>query len=346
MKIAIATVQVPFITGGAEILAKMLCHELKKRNFEADIVTIPFKWYPPQTIIDCIKIARMIDLTEVNGEKIDLVIAMKFPAYYIKHANKVLWLLHQHRQAYELWGTEFGDLQTMKYGKDVRNLIIKCDNTIISRAKKIYTISDTVTKRLYKYNMICAKTLYPPPEFSELYHCKSFDNFIFCPSRIDSIKRQIILVEALKYCSSPIKVIFAGQSDSSEFNKINLILSRNNLKNRVVFMGFVSISEKVNLYSRCLAVYNGPYQEDYGYVTLEAFLSGKPVITFTDSGGPLEFVNENNGFITSPKPQELARVIDILYNDKIAAKKMGQNGRNLIETLNINWDFVIRELVE
>ena len=106
MKIAIATVQVPFITGGAEIHARLLHSELVKRGHECDIVTIPFKWYPSETLLNCMLMGRMMDLTEVNGEKMDLVIAMKFPAYYVKHPNKVLWLLHQHRQAYDLWGTE------------------------------------------------------------------------------------------------------------------------------------------------------------------------------------------------------------------------------------------------
>ena len=104
MKIAIATVQVPFITGGAEIHAEMLCRELKKRGYQADIVTIPFKWYPTDTLLNCMLMGRMMDLNEVNGEKIDRVIAMKFPAFYLQHENKVLWLLHQHRQAYDLWG--------------------------------------------------------------------------------------------------------------------------------------------------------------------------------------------------------------------------------------------------
>jgi glycosyltransferase involved in cell wall biosynthesis len=345
LKIVIATVQVPFISGGAEILVKTLRNELVKRNFEVDIVTIPFKWYPPQTIVDCMRMARMVDISEINGENIDLVIAMKFPAYYIKHKNKVIWLLHQHRQAYDLWGTPFGDLNTMKFGKEVRDLIFQCDNALIPKAKKIFTISDIVTKRLLKYNNINATTLYPPAELTEKFHCRSFENFIFCPGRIDAIKRQTLLIEALKYCSTPIKIIFAGGSELNEINNIKSILSRDNTSDSVEFRGFITNEEKIDLYSRCLAVYFGPYQEDYGYITIEAFLSEKPVITHTDSGGPLEFVNESNGFVINPKPKEIAQIIDKLFNNKELAKNLGQKGRELMETLNINWDFVIRELL-
>ena len=120
MKIAIAMVQVPFIRGGAEILADMLCNELKNRGHQADIITIPFKWYPSTSILNCMLAGRMLDLSEINGEKIDMVIAMKFPAYYVKHNNKVLWLMHQHRQAYDLWESPYGDKDKSPDGEFVR----------------------------------------------------------------------------------------------------------------------------------------------------------------------------------------------------------------------------------
>jgi len=346
VKIAIATVQVPFISGGAEVMARALKDELVRRGFEADIVTIPFKWYPPGTIVDCMKMARLVDLSEVNGQKIDLVIAMKFPAYYIRHPNKVLWLLHQHRQAYELWGTPFGDMDKARFGKDVRNLIRHCDNNLIPRAQKIFTISKTVTERLKKFNDIAATPLYPPPEHGDKFHCKRYEDFIFCPGRIDSIKRQIVLVKALKYCKYPVKVTFTGGSNPNEIEKMNAVLSGDRTNDRVKFLGFVSNYEIIDLYSRCLAVFFGPYQEDYGFITLEAFLSEKPVITFTDSGGPLEFVNKENGFILDPDPRAIAQTLDMLYQNKKLAESLGKKGRELMETLNINWDFTIKELVE
>lgn len=344
MKIAIATVQVPFISGGAEIHAEMLSDELEIRGFEVDIVTIPFKWYPPEQLIDCMKVARMVDISEVNGQKIDLVIAMKFPAYYVKHNNKVLWLLHQHRQAYELWGTEYGDLHTMKYGRDVRDLIFRCDNALIPRARKIFTNSATTAERLCRYNGITATPLYHPPRNAEKMKSSSFDDYIFYPSRISPMKRQILLVEALRYCKSPVRVVLAGGSEPAMLKKMNSIIERYQLKDRVQIRGFIGENEKIRLFSECLGVYFGPYQEDYGYVTLEAFFSGKPVITHPDSGGPLEFVNQENGFIVDPSPEKIADAIDFLYNHKDRARKMGECGRTLMKDLHMNWDYIIREL--
>jgi glycosyltransferase involved in cell wall biosynthesis len=346
LKIAIATVQVPFIKGGAEIHARMLRDELVKRGHEADIITIPFKWYPPETIIDCMMMARMVDLTEVNGQKIDLVIAMKFPAYYIEHQNKILWILHQHRQAYELWNTPYGDLDKMNLGVDVRRIIMDCDNKFIPKAKKIFTNSATVADRLLHYNNINAEPLYHPPDNSDAFFSSDFGDYIFYPSRIDKIKRQILLVSALKYCESPVRVILAGSNNPRALSEIMSVVAKDGISERVEFMGFISDKQKISLYSNCLGVYSGPYQEDYGYVTLEAFLSEKPVITHPDSGGPLEFVNKNTGFVVDPRPEAIAKKMDELFYDKDLAKKLGKNGRRLMEKLNINWDYVVERLLK
>lgn len=185
MKIAIATVQVPFIKGGAEILTQMLCDELKKRGHQVDVVTIPFKWYPTESLINCMQMGRMMDLSEVNGEKIDLVIAMKFPAFYVKHENKVLWLMHQHRQAYDLWNTQYGDLHQLVDGEFIRNLIKKHDEKYIAEAKAVYTIAKNTSKRLMQYNSIASRALYHPPLNYEKLTCNEYGDFIFYPSRID-----------------------------------------------------------------------------------------------------------------------------------------------------------------
>jgi glycosyltransferase involved in cell wall biosynthesis len=346
LKIAIATVQVPFIKGGAEVHASMLSDELRKKGHEVDIVTIPFKWYPPEAIIDCMMMARTVDITEVNGQKIDLVIAMKFPAYYIKHPNKVLWLLHQHRQAYELWNTEFGDLHNMSMGEEVRDLIVNCDNRFMLEAKRIFTNSATTAERLNKYNHIKATPLYHPPKNYDRFHIQEYGDFIFCPSRIDKIKRQELLVSAIKYCESPTHIVLAGSSDPRTLSEINSIIKRDNVSDRVDLIGYISDDELIDLYSRCLGVYFGPYREDYGYVTLEAFFSSKPVITHPDSGGPLEFVKENaTGLIVDTNPKSIAKAIDSLYFNKNKAERLGKGGLNLLKNRNINWDFVTRSLL-
>jgi glycosyltransferase involved in cell wall biosynthesis len=345
MKIGILNVQVPFIRGGAEIHAESLRDELRKRGHEAEIITIPFKWYPPETIIDAIMIARMVDVKEVNGQPIDRVIALKFPAYYIPHDNMVIWLLHQHRQAYELWDTDHGDLHKMKNGEEVRRIIRECDNKFIPKAKKIFTNSQTVADRLKKFNNITAVPLYHPPKNCERFKFGTAEDFIFYPSRIDPIKRQILLVQALKYCKTPVRIVLAGTGNKQTIDEIYSIAKRDDTISHLEMKGYISEDEKIDLYSRSLGIYFGPYQEDYGYITLESFFSGKPVITHTDSGGPLEFVNEKTGFVVNPDPKSIAHVMDQLYENRNLAQKLGENGFTLMKKLNINWDFVVEKLL-
>ena len=346
MRIAIATVQVPFLTGGAEILCDMLKNELIKRGHKAEIVTIPFKWYPTKQLTNSMMMGRMIDLSESAGQKIDKVIAMKFPAYYLKHDNKVMWLMHQHRQAYDLWGTKYSDLHLLPEGEEIRDYIVECDNKYISEYNKIFTIAQTTSNRLREFNGIESTALYHPPLNYEKLHCEDYGDYFFYPSRIDSIKRQRLLVEAAKYVKSDVKVVIAGGGNKDEIEYINKLIKENGLENKVKLAGFISEEEKIKYYANCLGVYFGAFNEDYGYITLEGFFSEKPVIVHKDAGGPLEFVEDNeNGYIIDDDPGKIAEKMDYLFEHKDEAKRLGQNGRKSMDEKNLNWDYVIDQLL-
>lgn len=346
MRIAIAMVQVPFIKGGAEILADMLKQELNKRGHIADIVTIPFKWYPVDSLVDSMMMGRLMDLTEINGEKIDRVIAMKFPAFYVKHDNKVLWLMHQHRQAYDLWGTEFGDLHTFPDGDKIRDFICECDKKYISEAKAVYTIAQNTSNRLKKYCNIHSEPLYHPPLNYKKLHCSEYGDFVFYPSRIDLIKRQRLLVEAAKYLQSDVKIVLAGAGSETEIKYIQDIINANKLEERVKLVGFISEDEKIEYYANCLAVYFGAYDEDYGYITLEAFFSEKPVIVHQDAGGPLEFVEDGrNGYVLEIDAKKVAEKIDFLYTHRDTAAALGEYAKQSLLEKHMDWDYVIDKLL-
>ncbi|MCR8635978.1 glycosyltransferase family 4 protein [Paenibacillus radicis (ex Xue et al. 2023)] len=347
MRIALASVQVPFIKGGAEHHAENLRAELIKRGHEADIITMPFKWYPASCIVDSILFSRMIDLTEVNGQAIDRVIGLKFPMYFVKHPNKVIWALHQHRQAYELWGTKFGDLEHMEDGVKVRDMIINADNKYLRESKAIFTNSKTVSDRMSKYNAISSEPLYHPPSNYEKLYCEDFGDYIFYPSRLHEIKRQHLLIEAMSYTKSNAILLLAGTGEKEYTNYLNSLINKFNLHSKVKLLGRITEEEKISYYAKCLLVYNGPYEEDYGYVTLEGFYSSKPLITHTDSGGPLEFVeNEITGYVVEANPESLAEKIDYLFNNKHIAKSMGMKGNQLMKDLKITWDYVIERLLQ
>ena len=346
MRVAIATVQVPFIRGGAETLVEMLKSELLMRGYQAEIVSIPFKWYPWEQLVSCMVMGRMMDVTESDGEKIDKVIAMKFPAYYLKHDNKVCWLMHQHRSAYDLWDTPYGDLHTLPNGEELRRIILENDNRYLPEAKRIFTIAATTSNRLMQYNHINSEVLYHPPKNHESFYCEEYGDYVFYPSRINPMKRQMLLIGAAKYLRSGAKIVIAGTGAAAEVDKMKSFIRDNHVENKVRLLGYISDEEKMQLYSKCLAVYFGTYNEDYGYITLEGFCSEKPVIIHPDAGGPTEFVENNrNGFVVEPDPKEIAKKIDYLYENRKEAERLGKNGKRTIIERNMNWDYVIDRLL-
>lgn len=348
MRIAVANVQVPFVLGGAEVHAANLVNAFHERGIEATQVTLPFKWYPCNELINSIAISRMIDLSESNGRTIDRVIGLKFPAYLIPHPNKVLWLLHQYRSAYDLWNhPTFGDLILQAGGAAVRDAIWHADSKFIPEAKKIYANSQNVSDRLLKYNNIISTPLYHPPNNSERFHSNEFKDFLYFPSRITPLKRQILVVEALSLCKRDVKVVFSGTFESENY-KAELIglVNKLGLRDRTEFTQFITENEKIRLYSECLAVVYPPLDEDYGYVTLESMLSGKSVITTTDSGGPLEFIAHNvQGLVCEPDVAQLAAAMDRLWSDRQLARKLGAAARETYHQKNISWDNVVEALV-
>lgn len=346
MRVAIATVQVPFISGGAEILARLLRDNLAERGHEADIVTIPFKWYPAATLLESLRMAALVDLTEVNGEPIDQVIALKFPMYALRHPRKTVWLLHQHRQAYELWGTPYGDLQDMAGGEDAREQIRMADNEALGEARRVYTISRTVSRRLLEFNGIESTPLYHPPRHHATLHARAYDDFIFYPSRVDALKRQTLLVKAAARMQSSMKIIIAGGGSRSEMNHVRQLMAQLGVEARVDLRGRLSEAEILDLYSRCRAVYFGGFAEDYGYVPLEGFFASKPVIVHDDAGGPLEFVcHEQNGYVVPPEPEPLATALDLLSRDPDLAERLGRRGRQDLLDRKMDWDHVIHSLL-
>jgi glycosyltransferase involved in cell wall biosynthesis len=345
MRVAIATVQVPFMQGGAEILAQSLVRELRARRVDAEIVALPFKWYPPARLLDMMLMARLVDLSAVNGTPIDRVITLKFPAYFVEHGNKIGWLLHQHRQAYDLYGTVFGDLHQGAEGIAVAAEIKRWDEMYLPAHRALFTIARNVTDRLSRYNRIASEVLYHPPALAEQYRSASSENFILAPGRVDKIKRQHLIIDAFTQLPEGVRLVLIGQATGEYGEAAKAAASRLGAE-RVVMKGVVSEAEKLDLYARCLAVYNGVYDEDYGYITLEAFLAGKPVLTHPDSGGPLEFVrHEENGLIVPPDATALADATRRLAADPSWAKALGQEGRGQIDRLGIGWDNVVARLL-
>src|ERR1700704_4576531 len=347
MRILIATVHVPFIRGGAEIHAEGLRDALREAGHEVEIIAVPFKWYPPERILDHMLACRLLDVTEVMGTPVDLLIGLRFPAYLIPHANKVLWILHQFRTAYELWDHQLGDLIYSPNGIEVRDAIRQADRHFIGQAKSVFANSANVAARLKYFCDIESTPLYHPPPNAEQFYAGEAGDYLFFPSRLCLPKRQALVLEALAHTKRPVRVRFAGSADQPAFqDELRSVARKLRVHDRVEWLGQISETEKRDLYAHSLAVVYPPIDEDYGYVTLEAMLAAKPLVVCSDSGGPLEFVvHEETGLIAEPHAVSLAKAFDRIWEDRVAAKRWGEAGRALYETMNITWDHVVQRLL-
>ena len=290
--------------------------------------------------------ARLLDVTESSGLSIDRVIGLKFPAYLIEHPDKVLWLLHQHRTAYDLWEHGLGDLRGQPGGEDAMRAIREADNRFIPRAGRVFTISRRVSERLAGYNGIASQPLYHPPPLAERLHCQEAEDYLLLPSRINDTKRQDLVVEALFHVRSDVRVRMVGQPDSPGYVERLRKRASELPPGRLSFEGAVSDEEKIALYARCAAVLFVPLDEDYGYITLEAMLSSKPVLTCTDSGGVLEFAEHGEtALVCEPDPHALAAHMARRWNDRALARRLGAAGRARYEALDISWDLAVETLL-
>ncbi|MEH2139778.1 glycosyltransferase family 4 protein [Nostoc sp.] len=347
MKILVVTTQVPFVRGGAEILADGLVQALYTAGYEAEIVAVPFKWYPPERILDNMLACRLLDISESCGQTVDRVIGLKFPAYLIPHSNKVMWLLHQHRTAYDLWHTNYCDLMHFSNGVQIREAIINADNQALKEYNSIYTIAENVSQRLKRFNQVDSIPLYHPPQNSELFYCEDINDYFFFPSRLATMKRQELVIKALAETKNPVKVLFAGKPDTLSYGEhLKDLAKKLHIAKRVFFLGQISEEEKIKTYAKSLGVIYPPFDEDYGYVTLEAMLASKAVITCTDSGGSLEFIrHEETGLFTEPTSISLAAAMDQLWENRSWAQSLGKAGRDYYDSFNISWSTVVQKLV-
>jgi len=342
--ILICTTQVPFTTGGAESHVEGLRRAFTEAGYNAEVAALPFKWYPPNEIMRGTLAWRLLDLTEANGKPVDLVVGMKFPAYTVAHPRKVLWILHQHRSAYNLWGTQFDDLSTFPEGARVRDFVRHCDSRFIPEARKVFANSRAVAERLRRFNNIESEPLYhPPPRAASLRAGKQGD-YIFYPSRLEPQKRQELLIEAIYFTRTAVRAVFAGSS--RELGHYESLVKHYGVGDRVELRGFVGEDEMINLYANALGVCYLPFDEDYGYVTLEGMLSSKPVVVARDGGGATEFVgHESEGLITDPEPRAIAECLDRLFTDRERARRMGERGREKLLAMKLSWPNVVEKII-
>jgi glycosyltransferase involved in cell wall biosynthesis len=341
-RILICATQVPFVRGGAELLVEGLRDALGERGHTVDVVSLPFAWQPHELIGRAALAWRLLDLTSVNAIPADQVICTKFPSYTVRHPRKVVWLVHQHRQAYDWYGTPFSDFANTPEDRATREMLLRIDRRTLGEAQRRYTISHNVGARLKRFNGLDSQPLYPPSRYAGRLRAGRYGDYLLSDARLDAAKRLDLLLQALAHTRTTIRCIF--MSAGPEREPLERLARDLGLGERVQFHGHVSDEALIDLYAGARAVYYAPFDEDYGFTTVQALAAARPVVTTSDAGGVLEFVEDGvNGFVVAPEPMAIAARLDDLASDTGLAARLGSAGPARVA--GITWDRVVEALV-
>ncbi|MSO56245.1 MAG: glycosyltransferase [Acidobacteria bacterium] len=343
-RIAVVASTPLFVEGGHLVMARALVQALRETGHESELVLTPQNRFGRQ---GAAYLAAW--LTDVgmghNNRPVDQVISLRYPSYAVRHPNHVVWLNHTMREYYDQWEAFSAPLSwkgRIKEGTR-RRLIHSADRWLLTRnVRKVFTISRTVKARLERWGGITSEPLHPPPP-QRAYRCEAYGDYIFAISRLAPLKRLSLLVEALANPEAAgIRCVIAGEGE--ELAVLEHAVVTRGLASRVKLIGRIDERQLLEHLAQCRAVCFPPFDEDYGFVTVEAFASRKPVVTCTDSGGPAELVVDAvNGKVCAPRPETLAVALREVMEDARLAERLGTAG--LDQVSQMTWPRAIKHLL-
>ncbi|MGE0362147.1 MAG: glycosyltransferase family 4 protein [Vicinamibacterales bacterium] len=327
MRIVVVTSSPPFVEGGHLVIARELVAACRVAGHDADLVVTPQNRFGRQGA--AYLAAWLTDVgVGADGGAVDHVISLRYPAFAVRHPRHTCWLNHTMREYYDRWPAFAASISWRNRIKESarRALIHRADRHFLLRGvQRRFAISATVQARLTRWGAIPADVLHPPAPLRP-YRCDGYGDYIFAVSRLTPLKRFDLLLDALAQpAAQGIRAVIAGDGEA----RPQLLEQRRRLglDGRVEFVGRLDDAQLVDHLARCRAVAFVPLDEDYGFVTVEAFAAAKPVVTCIDSGGPTELVADGvSGLVCAPTAAALGAALRRLMDDAAAAERMGRAG--------------------
>ena len=342
--VAVVTSSPPFVEGGHLVIARGLVDALRGAGHESELILTPQNRFGRQGAAYAANWLTDVGRTH-DGRDVDQVISLRYPSYAVRHPRHVCWLLHTMREYYDQWEAFSRPLSWKGRVKEQtrRQLVQTADRYLLGhRVKRLFVISATVQRRLQTFLGVPSEVLYPPPPVRP-YRVDAYEPYLFAVSRFTPLKRMALIVESLaRPPAAGIRAVLAGEGEQQA--EVARLVRERGLEDRVSLPGRLDDAALVGHLARCRAVVFPPFDEDYGFVTVEAFASRKPVITCTDSGGPTELVVDgSNGLLAAPDPDALARAFRRLVDDEREAVAMGESGA--VVAARLTWPDTVRQLL-
>ena len=319
-------------TGGAERFFQGLINGLKSIGCDVQCINVPADEPDFETILKNYHFCQSLVLSEF-----DVVISTKAPTYAIDHPAHVLYLVHTVRVFDDMFDLQFIKPSVELY--EQRAKLHALELAPLSHAKARFSIGKEISDRLYRWRGLSADVIHPPLVTTGFQQGDSGDYF-FLPGRLHQWKRVDLIIEAVRRSELPLRLKIAGEGE--DLARLEELAGDDE---RIEFLGRISDERLIELYANALAVPFTPLHEDYGYITLEAFASGKPVVTCSDAGEPTRIVRHgHNGLIADPNPESIKMALELLYQDRLHATELGRNGLQWVQSMP-TWSDVARKLV-
>lgn len=336
MRVAVITVRPrdPAAFGGAERLFDALVAAFRREGHDAVEIEVP---------VDESSFAGIqrgyVDCYDLELSDFDMVVSTKAPTWLVRHPRHVCYLVHTIRVFYDMFAQTFPhpspELQRQ------RKLVHALDSDALAppRCRAVYAIGGEVARRLSEDNGLQAGVLHPPL-WSDRFRTGTAGDYFLLPGRMHAWKRVDLVIDAFKQVRGGVRLLLAGSGEAESALRL-----RAEGDPRIEFLGPVSDEDLVVLYSGALAVPFAPLREDYGYITLEAFASGKPVLTCSDAGEAAAIVEDRvTGRVVAPEAAALATAMQQCVDDRDSAVRMGEAGREWVAQLS--WRRVVEALVD
>lgn len=344
MRILIATSALPFAGGGNRVIAEELLRTARQAGHQAEILVTPQNPYGRQGAAYLANLLADVSQGD-DGLPVDRLISLRYPAFCLRHPRHVCWLNHRMREFDDLWPAHRAELSPWGRAKGVvrRALLSGFDRRAFRRLRRLFVQSATLRQRVLAWDRSFDPQVLHPPAPLRPYRCDGYGDFILVLSRLEAHKRIDLALRTLACLPQSVRMKIAG--DGTAANGLRALARELGLEKRVEFLGPVSEEEKLGLYARCGLVLFTPLNEDFGFVTPEAFASAKAVVTCQDSGGPVELVRDGvSGVVAAADPQSLAERILPLWEDRALLERLGQAAFD--QSRGGSWEKTLERLLE
>ena len=273
--LAIVTSSPPGVEGGHLVIARALVAAAREAGHDARLVVTPDYGFGRQARV----LPRQL-ADRRRRRRVDQVISLRYPSYAVRHPAHVCWLNHTMREYYDLWPRFAASISARARVKErVRRALHARGGPVAAdaprhRGRRAVPHGPAPAGRRRSAS---APTCSGRRRRQRAYRCDGYGDYIFAVSRLTPLKRLDLLVRALAEPAARQRARGHRRRRREPRRACErLAVDARRRRRASRSLGRVDDEQRCSTTSaRCRAVCFPPLDEDYGFVTVEAFASAQ-----------------------------------------------------------------------